>query len=190
MPSTGRRLPPRLRGSGLIAVAMGVMNVGTYGYTMLAARLLGPRPYGAFAGLMATLLVLGVLQLGLQATAARRIAAAPHHVGQIERGILRLTYRAALLLGLVTLLLSPALMLLLRLDGLAARMLGPNVRIGRPLRISGLPHQLTDGCFASAVGLALFAAHPQDEWWDFEMPADRYPARSLRRAYRWFRNNW
>ena len=76
------------------------------------------------------------------------------------------------------------------LDGLAARMLGPNVRIGRPLRISGLPHQLTDGCFASAVGLALFAAHPQDEWWDFEMPADRYPARSLRRAYRWFRNNW
>ncbi|MRX49052.1 cell division protein FtsA [Paracoccus sp. S-4012] len=76
------------------------------------------------------------------------------------------------------------------LDGLAARMLGPNVRIGRPLRIQGLAHQLTDPCFASAVGLALFAAHPQDEWWDFEMPADRYPARSLKRAYRWFRNNW
>jgi len=76
------------------------------------------------------------------------------------------------------------------LDGLAARMLGPSVRIGRPLRIPGLAHQLTDPCFASAVGLALFAAHPQDEWWDFEVPADRYPARSLRRAYRWFRNNW
>ncbi|TRW97241.1 cell division protein FtsA [Paracoccus sp. M683] len=76
------------------------------------------------------------------------------------------------------------------LDGLATRILGPNVRCGRPLRIDGLAHQLTDPSFSSAVGLALFAAHPQDEWWDFEMPADRYPARSLRRAYRWFRNNW
>ncbi|MDO5529044.1 MAG: cell division protein FtsA [Paracoccus sp. (in: a-proteobacteria)] len=76
------------------------------------------------------------------------------------------------------------------LDGLAARMLGRNVRIGRPLRIHGLPHQLTGPGFASAVGLALFSAHPQDEWWDFEMPTDAYPARSLRRAYRWFVNNW
>lgn len=76
------------------------------------------------------------------------------------------------------------------LDGLATRILGPNVRCGRPLRIDGLGHQLTDPSFSSAVGLALFAAHPQDEWWDFEMPADRYPARSLRRAYRWFKNNW
>ena len=42
----------------------------------------------------------------------------------------------------------------------------------------------------AVAGLALFAAHPQDEWWDFEMPAETYPARSLRRAYRWFRNNW
>ena len=76
------------------------------------------------------------------------------------------------------------------LDGLAARILGPNIRCGRPLRIDGLAHQLTDPSFSSAVGLALFAAHPQDEWWDFEMPAETYPARSLRRAYRWFRNNW
>lgn len=76
------------------------------------------------------------------------------------------------------------------LDNLAARMLGRNVRIGRPLRIHGLPHQLTGPNFASAVGLALFAAHPQDEWWDFEVPSEAYPARSLRRAYRWFRNNW
>lgn len=76
------------------------------------------------------------------------------------------------------------------LDGLASRILGPNVRCGRPLRIDGLAHQLTDPSFSSAVGLALFAAHPQDEWWDFEIPADGYSARSLRRAYRWFKNNW
>lgn len=76
------------------------------------------------------------------------------------------------------------------LDGLATRILGPNIRCGRPLRIDGLAHQLTDPSFSSAVGLSLFAAHPQDEWWDFEMPVDSHPARSLRRVYRWFRNNW
>ncbi|WP_134681214.1 cell division protein FtsA [Paracoccus ravus] len=76
------------------------------------------------------------------------------------------------------------------LDVLAARMLGQNVRIGRPLRIQGLPQNATAPGFASAIGLALLTAHPQDEWWDFEMPADAYPAGSLRRAYRWFKNNW
>lgn len=76
------------------------------------------------------------------------------------------------------------------LDGLAARILGHNVRLGRPLRVQGLPQAATGAAFAGAVGLALFAAHPQDEWWDFEIPAERYPARSLKRAVRWFRDNW
>ena len=39
---------------------MGVMNVATYGYTIIAARLLGPRDYGAFAALMGLLLVVMV----------------------------------------------------------------------------------------------------------------------------------
>ncbi|SDX96408.1 cell division protein FtsA [Citreimonas salinaria] len=76
------------------------------------------------------------------------------------------------------------------LDGLAAKILGQQVRLGRPLRVHGLPQAATGPGFASAVGLCLFAAHPQDEWWDFELPADRYPARSLRRAVKWFRENW
>ena len=76
------------------------------------------------------------------------------------------------------------------LDGLAARILGQRVRLGRPLRVQGLPQAATGPAFASAVGLCLFAAHPQDEWWDFEIPAERYPARSLRRAFRWFKDNW
>ena len=57
----------------------------------------------------------------------------------------------------------------------------PGLRLKGSLRVQGLPHQMTDPSFAAAVGLALFAAHPQDEWWDFEMPADRYPPRSIRR---------
>lgn len=76
------------------------------------------------------------------------------------------------------------------LDGLASRILGQQVRLGRPLRVHGLPQSATGPGFASAVGLSLFAAHPQDEWWDFEIPVDRYSARSLKRAVRWFKDNW
>jgi len=76
------------------------------------------------------------------------------------------------------------------LDGLATRILGQQVRLGRPLRVHGLPQSATGPGFASAVGLSLFAANPQDEWWDFEIPVDRYPARSFRRAVKWFRDNW
>ncbi len=76
------------------------------------------------------------------------------------------------------------------LDMLASRILGQQVRLGRPLRVHGLPQAATGPGFASAVGLSLFAANPQDEWWDFDIPADRYPKRSFRRAVRWFRDNW
>ncbi|QYK40667.1 MAG: cell division protein FtsA [Paracoccaceae bacterium] len=76
------------------------------------------------------------------------------------------------------------------LDGLASRILGQRVRLGRPLRVQGLPQAVTGAAFASSVGLCLFAAHPQDEWWDFDIPVDRYSARSLKRAIRWLRDNW
>jgi len=76
------------------------------------------------------------------------------------------------------------------LDGLAPKILGQQVRIGRPLRVQGLPQAATGPGFASAVGLCLFAAHPQDEWWDFEVPADGYTGRSLRWAMKWFKDNW
>ena len=76
------------------------------------------------------------------------------------------------------------------LDGLASRILGQKVRLGRPLRVQGLPQSATGAAFSAAVGLTLFAAHPQDEWWDFEVPPDRHSARSFRRAVKWFRDNW
>ena len=76
------------------------------------------------------------------------------------------------------------------LDVLAPKILGQQVRIGRPLRVQGLPQAATGSAFASAVGLCLFAAHPQDEWWDFDLPSARYPARSLKRAVKWFKENW
>jgi cell division protein FtsA len=76
------------------------------------------------------------------------------------------------------------------LDGLAARILGPQVRLGRPLRVQGLPQAHTGPAFSAAVGCALFAAHPQDEWWDFEIPVERMNAWSLRRAVNWVKENW
>ena len=76
------------------------------------------------------------------------------------------------------------------IDDLASRLLGQQVRLGRPLRIHGLPPAYAGANCAGLVGLSLFAAHPQDEWWDFEMTPARYPTRSLKRAMRWFKDNW
>ena len=76
------------------------------------------------------------------------------------------------------------------LDRLAPKILGQNIRIGRPLRVQGLPQAATGAAFAGAVGLSLFAAHPQDEWWDFDIPTDHYGSRSFKRAVKWFRENW
>jgi O-antigen/teichoic acid export membrane protein len=114
----GSRLLRVLRSSAGIAIAMAVMNIGTYAFQMVAARLLGPSQYGAVAGMMALLMVLSVVQLGLQATAARRIAAAPEDVAAIEQTILTTTWRAAIVLGALAVAASPVVWWLLRLDGL------------------------------------------------------------------------
>ncbi len=76
------------------------------------------------------------------------------------------------------------------IDGLAARIFGQQVRLGRPVRVRGLPQAASGPAFACTVGLSLLATHPQDEWWDFELPVESYPARSLKRAVKWFRDHW
>jgi O-antigen/teichoic acid export membrane protein len=124
-----------LRGSAGIAVAMAVMNVATYTFQMVCARVLGPSEYGALAGLTALLMVIAVLQLGLQATAARRISATPGHVAQIEHVILRVAYRAALVLGALMVLASPVVMVVLRLDSLVPALLLAIAAV--PLTIQG-----------------------------------------------------
>ena len=105
-----------LVGSGSIAIAMGVMNVGTYGFTIIAARLLGPRQYGALAAVMGLLLVVNVVSLGLQATAARRVSAVPEDLDRIEADIMAATYKSALAVGLICLASVPLVSAVLRLD--------------------------------------------------------------------------
>ena len=122
-PARGSYVRTLMRSGTSIAIAIGVMNLATYGFTIVAARILGPTEYGALAGLMATLMVLAVLQLGLQATAARRISAEPEHVAQIEQSIMRVTYRGALVLGAVLVLAAPLVQRVLRLDSLPTAVL-------------------------------------------------------------------
>lgn len=105
-----------LQGSIVIAVAMGVMNVTTYGFTILAARLLGPAEYGALAAVMGLLLVVNVLSLGLQATGARRVSAAPDDLPHIEREVLTTSYVSALTLGVLALAATPIITATLNLD--------------------------------------------------------------------------
>ena len=98
---------------------MGVMNVAAYGFTIIAARLLGPGDFGAFAALMGVLIVIMVGSLALQATAARRIAATPEKVEQIESVILRVGMQASIGMGALCLVLAPLIDRVVRLDSLA-----------------------------------------------------------------------
>lgn len=111
-----KRLPPLLRGSGVIAASMAVMNLGTYAFTVIAARILGPEEYGALAAVMGLLLVVNVVSLGLQATGARRVSAAPGSRGRTEADVLTATYKSALAVGLLCLTATPLVSALLRLD--------------------------------------------------------------------------
>lgn len=106
-----------------IAIAMGVMNLGTFGFTIAAAWLLKVPDYGALTATMNLLMVLSVPALGIQATTARRIAADPEHVAQIETVVQRIVWRMSLLLGGVMLLLAPVVNHLLQLDNLPLAML-------------------------------------------------------------------
>lgn len=116
MEREGGQRTGRSSGGLAITAAVATMNLATYAFTVVAARLMGPGEYGALAGLMATLLMVGVLQLGLQTTAARRIAADPQHSSTVAAEVLGLTTRAALVLGLVMLAAAPLVAVLLRLD--------------------------------------------------------------------------
>jgi O-antigen/teichoic acid export membrane protein len=105
-----------LRGTMLIAVAMAVQNLSTYGFTILAARLLGPSEYGALAAVMGLLLMVNVVSLGLQATGARRVSSAPDDLARVEPDLLAATYKSAIGVGLLCLAAVPVATSVLRLD--------------------------------------------------------------------------
>ncbi len=104
---------------------MAVQNISTYGFTIIAARRLGPAEYSAVASLMGLLLVVVVLSLGLQATGARKIASNPDRREEVEAALMSASYRSALGLGGLCLLLTPVITWGLQLeDWPAALMIG------------------------------------------------------------------
>lgn len=115
-PSSTRRT--RSYDGSAVAVATSVMNVATYGFTMLSARIIGPSEYGAFVACLNLLVVLQVVALGLQATAARRIAVDAGNVATIEGAILRMTTRVSLAVGALMLALAPVVDAVIDLDSL------------------------------------------------------------------------
>jgi len=106
----------RIRGGGSVALAMLVLNVTTYGFTIAAAHILGPDDYGALAAWMNLLLVVNVGALGLQATTARRLSSGEHDLDDVEPQLVRLTLVTSLALGALLLLLTPVINVLLQLD--------------------------------------------------------------------------
>lgn len=94
---------------------MVVMNVASYGFTLVAARVLGPLDYGAFAAMMALILVVNVVSLGFQATAARRVAVDPQHRAAIEITLSSAARRAALVLAIIAVVSAPVLSATLQL---------------------------------------------------------------------------
>lgn len=76
------------------------------------------------------------------------------------------------------------------IDEMATEILGRRPRIGRPLRIAGLPQALSGPDYAAAVGLALSAIRPHDELWDFEAPRGSSARGRASEMLRWFRSSW
>lgn len=75
-------------------------------------------------------------------------------------------------------------------DEMATRILGRRPRIGRPLRIAGLPQALSGPDNAAAVGLAMYALRPHDELWDFEAPRSASARGRAADVFRWLRASW
>ncbi|HUF55189.1 MAG TPA: cell division protein FtsA [Thermohalobaculum sp.] len=76
------------------------------------------------------------------------------------------------------------------IDEMCAQVLGRRPRIGRPLRIAGLPQDMTRPDHAAAVGLAVYAVRPHDELWDFEMPRPLGARGRASEMLRWLRTSW
>jgi len=76
------------------------------------------------------------------------------------------------------------------IDDLVTRILGRRPRIGRPLRIAGLPQALSGPDYSTAVGLALYALRPTDELWDFEAPRATTMGGRASEMLRWIRASW
>lgn len=72
----------------------------------------------------------------------------------------------------------------------ARSLLGDNVRIGRPVCIRNAARDYEVPTGSAALGACLAVGNPQDDIWDFELPADHDQKTLFRRAVGWFKESW
>ncbi len=107
----------QVRATGIVAAGMMGMNVLTYAFSLLCARLLGPSDFGALSALLGLMIVANVGALALQATAARRLATtSSEYRDAVTQDVIRSGWRVALILGAVLLAAAPLVDHLLHLD--------------------------------------------------------------------------
>ena len=75
-------------------------------------------------------------------------------------------------------------------DEMATRIMGRRPRIGRPIRIAGLPQSLAGPDFSTVVGLATYALRPHDELWDFAAPRPLSARGRAAEMFRWLKTSW
>jgi len=75
-------------------------------------------------------------------------------------------------------------------DEMATRIMGRRPRIGRPIRIAGLPQSLSGPDFSTAVGLATYALRPHEEIWDFAAPRPLSARGQVAEMFRWLKTSW
>ncbi len=109
------------KATGVVGLGMMAMNVLAYGFTLLAAHVLGPDSFGGVSALLGILIVSAVGSLALQATAARRLAvSSPEHEQAVIRDILSNSAKVTAVLGVLLLALTPLIDSVLHLDDLVA----------------------------------------------------------------------
>jgi O-antigen/teichoic acid export membrane protein len=167
----------KIRRGGGVALAMLILNVTTYGFTIASAHILGPNDYGALAAWMNLLLVVNVGSLGLQATAARRLSSGEHDLDDVEPHLVRLTLVTSAALGAILLVLTPLIDVTLQLDDLLmAALMGlsavPLTLVGG---LTGILQgerrwgalsavQICIGAPRLVVGVALMVWRPEPRW--------------------------
>lgn len=92
------------------------MNIAVYAFSIVAARSLIPREFGALTALLGIILVGNVAALGLQVATARRIAVEPDRTDEIIGATTRLTLLIAASVGSAVALATFALTPLLKLE--------------------------------------------------------------------------
>ncbi len=113
-----------IRGAIIVGIGIAVSQVLAYLLSLVGARLLGPDGFGVLASLLALTLIGGVVALGIQAVAARRLV----RLAEGERanggaGIVRATLIAAGITAIVSALLAPFLSNLLHITGFGSVLL-------------------------------------------------------------------